>query len=73
MKHLIPGPVRHDRGFRNGGEVMSLAFLKEENNLYLIALRRFVATLRNFIEFIGESYVMSKRSGRIAPIGVSRN
>lgn len=32
-------------------------------SLSVIALRRFVATLRNFIEFIGESYVMLKRSG----------
>lgn len=39
----------------------------------MIALRRFVAMSRNIIDFIGEFYVMSKRSGRNAPIGVSRN
>jgi hypothetical protein len=39
----------------------------------VIALRRFVAVTIIFIDFIEELQSTFQRSGRIAPIGVSRN
>lgn len=43
------------------------------NSGLMIALRRFVAVTIIFIDFIEELQSTFQRSGRIAPIGVSRN